>query len=274
MTNANLLSSTASIKAVVDGFDADAQDPARSPIRGVNMKFVGGKYFEFGDEINVDGKQYAVIDRLAGWQKLEQGCPPEYVMQIRGEPRPARPDVPEANWPLSINGSGKREHPYKWTQYLRLLDIETGELSTFWSNTTGGNIAIGELSDQVSFMREVRPNAIAVIALDSSEMPNEFRTKRPRFRILGWREREGANAAPALPAPEQKPLQLENNSPADKPVDAVNTQAAASATTLTTSKPPNNKKTTAKRGVTRVDTKLKPMAEPTMEEILDDEIGI
>jgi hypothetical protein len=255
-----------------DGFDADRADATASPIRGTNLRFVKGKYCEFSDEVDVDGKQFAVIDKNAGWQKLEGGCPPEYLMQKRGEPRPERPHVPDADWPLKMNGSGEREHPFKWTTYLKLVDIETGELSTLSGNTTGFNIAVGELSDQVSFMREVRPNAIAVVELESAEMPNEYRTQRPKFRIVGWREREGGSATPAmLPAPEQKQLEhsttekqeaTENPAPVEKPAEKVESPA-----------PAKKKKNTTKRGATRIDTKLKPIDEPSLSEILDDEIG-
>jgi hypothetical protein len=256
--------------AIVDGFDADAQDPTASPIRGTNLKFKDGDYYTFSEQVDVRGKSYAVIDKQQGWQKLESGCSPEYLMRKKGEPRPARPHVDEKDWPLNLNGVP--EHPHKFTTFLRLLDIETGELATFWTHTTGGNIAIGELSDQVAFMRQARPNAIAVIALEARDMPTQYRTTKPRpyFRILGYRERGDTGGAPALLAgPEQSPAtqqQLENSA-AEKPADTPAEKTA---------KPASEKKTTAKttkRGVTRIDApKLTPIEEPSSEEILNDKI--
>jgi hypothetical protein len=255
------------ILMINDGFDADAQDSTKSPIRGTNMRFAKGDWLEFGDEIDVKGKRFCVRDKRAGWQKLQEGCPPEYVMQIRGQPKPDQPVVPEDAWPFKMDGSGQREHPYRWTTFVYLVDTKTGELSTLSGNTTGFNMAIGELSDQISFMREIRPNALPIIELETAVMPNEYHTLRPKFRVVGWCERESTAATPALPAPEQK--QLSNASentkptPTEKPADKIATPA-----TSTTTK----KKKTTKRGAARADTGLKPMAEPSVDEILNDKI--
>jgi hypothetical protein len=251
---------------IVDGFDADAKDPTASPIRGTNLKFKDGDYYAFSEQVDVNGKSYAVIEKQQGWQKLESGCPPEYLMRKPGEPRPPRPHVDEQDWPLNPNGDA--EHPWKLTTYLRLLDAESGEISTFWTNTTGGNIAVGELADQVEFMRQMRPGAIPVIALDACDMPTRYGgTKpRPRFRILGWRERGGAGAPALLTGPEQDPgaRQQPETAPAEKPADTSSEKAAKPATT----------KKTTKRGVTRIDApKLTPVEMPSSEEVLDDEIG-
>jgi hypothetical protein len=244
----------------IDGFDADAHDPTASPIRGTSLKFKDGDYYTFSELIDVRGKSYAVLDRLQGWQKLESGCPPEYLMRQQGEPRPPRPHVDEADWPLNPNNVP--EHPYKLTHYLRLLDADTAEFSTFWTNTIGGNIAIGNLSDQVNEMRRVRPNAIPVVALKSVEMPTQYKTTKPRphFQILGWRER---------PGPEQKaPLQITATAKleqfaAEKPAAQVVGKASASETATKTTK----------RGVKRfASSELTPIETPSTEEMLDDEI--
>jgi hypothetical protein len=268
MTNANseLLSSTAPgalVRAVVDGFDDDAKNPTASPIRGTNIKFKDGNYYAFSERVDVRGKSYAVIEKQQGWQKLESGCPPEYLMKTIGEPRPPRPHVDERDWPLNLNGAP--EHPWKLTTYLRLFDIESGEISTFWTNTVGGNVAVGELADQVDFMRQSRPNAIPVIALEARDMPTQYGGSKPRpyFRIVpgGWRERSDAAAPAALAGPEQQgPAKQLENFTAEKP----------------TSEPTPAKKTakTSKRGgVTRIDApKLTPIEEPSLKEVLDDEV--
>jgi hypothetical protein len=258
----------------IDGFDADAHDPTASPIRGTGLRFKDGDYFAFSESVDVQGKSYVVLDRLQGWQKLEAGCPPEYLMRRPGELRPPRPHVDEADWPLNFNG--QPEHPWKLTHYLHLLDAESGEFSTFWTNTTGGNLAVGQLSDQVNFMRQVRPNAIAVIALESREMPTKYGGTKPRphFQILGWRERTG------LAGPEQKePLKLAAETPATKleQAAAVTEKPAARAPDKpadTSTKATKSAKTT-KRGVTRFDSPaFTPMETPSTAEVLDDEIPL
>jgi hypothetical protein len=259
---------TNELATIFDGFDADAQDPTASPIRGTNLKFKDGDYYAFSDQVDVRGKSYAVIDKLQGWQKLERDCAPEYLMRKPGEPRPDRPHVDEKDWPLNLNGVP--EHPWKWTTYLRLLNAETGELSTFWTNTVGGNIAIGELGDQISFMRQMRPNAIPVIALEARDMPTQFGSTKPRphFRILGWRQRDDTGSAPAaLTGPEQ-------NSVAQQQLDTFAAEKPADRPTEKAAEPVATKKKTTKRGATRIDApKLTPVEEPSSQEVFNDEIG-
>jgi hypothetical protein len=182
-------SSHANAVAITDGFDALARDPTASPIRGINAKFKDGAYYAFSEQIDVHERGFAVLDRMDGWQKLAEGCPPEYLMQKAGDPRPPQPYVDEKDWPLNFNGVP--EHPWKWTHYLHLMDAATGEVTTFWTNTLGGRIAIDELSDQVAIMRRVRPDAIPVVALQSRPMPTRYGGTKPRpyFKILGWKAR-------------------------------------------------------------------------------------
>jgi hypothetical protein len=187
----------ANVPAVIDGF-ADT-DPTASPLRGTALRFKDGAYETFGDTVDVKESSYVVIDRVQGWQKLERDCPPEYLVRKTGEPKPAQPVVPKDAWPLDLNG--KPSHPWKWTNYIYLLDTATGEFSTFWSNTIGGNIAVGELSDQVSLMRNVRPGAIPVVALCAKDMPTQFGGTKPRpyFKILGWKAHGSDQALLASP---------------------------------------------------------------------------
>lgn len=177
---------------IVDGFDAVAQDPSASPIRGVNVKFVDGEYLSFKDKIDVRERRFVVLDRREGWQLLKKDCPPEYLMRTPGQPRPPQPHVEKAEWPLNFNGVPA--HPWKLTHYLSLLDELTGEISTFWTNTIGGGIAVDELTDQITFMRRMRPGAHPVVQLRSVPMPTSYGgTKpRPRFQLAGWKQADGA----------------------------------------------------------------------------------
>jgi hypothetical protein len=242
---------------ITDGFDAASRDPAASPIRGGNWKFKDGDYYSFADQIDVDGASFAMLDRRKGWQKLAKGCSPEYLMQEHGKPKPPQPHVDEKDWPLDLNG--KPAHPWKLTHYLYLLNVATGEISTLWTDTVGGNIAVDALTDQVSFMRQMRPNALPVIALESRDMPTRYggTTPRPHFRLLGWRERSDTNAPAQLTAPESKASgeALEHSIVDEKP-------------TLKKEPPPTNK-----GGVTRFDSpELTPMETPSSEEVFDDEV--
>jgi hypothetical protein len=194
------------VPAVSDGFATS--DPTDSPLRGIAIRFKDESYFSYGDEIDVKGKSYAVIGRKQGWQKLAEGVPPEYLMRQPGQPKPPQPFVDKKDWPLDFNK--QPAHPWKWCNYLYLLDTATGEFSTFWSNTVGGGIAVRALDDQVALMRNVNPKAMPVIALKRAEMPTQFgsTTPRPHFQLLGWKE-HGADPQNLLAAPEQKLVDVE-----------------------------------------------------------------
>jgi hypothetical protein len=104
--------------------------------------------------------------------------------------------------------SGEKEHPWKLTRYLYLVDMETGEVSTFWSNTTGEKIAFDELYNQVKFVRTAQPNAIAIITLESTMFQTSFGSKkaRPHFRILGYKMRGQVGSQNMLTDETKAPL--------------------------------------------------------------------
>src|SRR5215468_7525354 len=108
---------------IADGFD-DTGDTTASPLRGIAFRFKDGSYYAYSDPFPT------YDDTADGWQKLAEGCPPEYLMRQPGQMRPQRPHVDEKDWPLDFNG--KPDHPWKLTRYLYLMDTKTGEISTFW----------------------------------------------------------------------------------------------------------------------------------------------
>ena len=193
----------------VDGF-SDTGDTTASPIRGIGFRFkegkIGEEYIAYSEPFPVANRIFAAIDKTDGWQKLAEGAPPEYLMRKPGEPRPPRPPVDEKDWPIDLNG--KPEHPWKLTQYLYLLDTATGEVSTFWSNTTGGKIAFRDLSDQVNLMRDMNPGKtpVALIALDRTLFQTGFGGKKakPYFKIIGYKLRSEISGTQNLLTDETK----------------------------------------------------------------------
>jgi hypothetical protein len=183
--NAQPQNQTSNALIPVDGFGD--LDPTSSPLRGPGVRFKDGGYYTFGDKLDVAEKTFAVLELKRGWQKLAKDTPPEYLIREPGQPMPMQPVVPKDDWPLDLNG--QPAHPWKSTHYLVLLDTATGEVSTFWSNTVGGNVAIAALRDQVEFMRKCRPGAIPIVALESRDMPTQFGGTKPRphFQISGWK---------------------------------------------------------------------------------------
>ena len=172
----------------VDNFDRD--DPAASPIRGGNVKFDGGGYFVGKEKAPVETgrRRFIALDKASGWQFLKKDCPAEWVMHSPGTPRPDQPECDELTWPIGLDG--KPSCPWKWTQFLYLIDAETGETLTFSSSTAGGKIAVGDLTQQIKSMRGMKPGAMPIVELQSVQMPTKFGKKpRPFFKITGWRAR-------------------------------------------------------------------------------------
>jgi hypothetical protein len=173
--------------AVVDDFDRD--DPTTSPIRGPNVKFDGNGYAAGREKTSIrNDRRFIVLDKASGWQFLKKDCPAEWVMWSPGAPKPEQPECPEETWPMGLDG--KPSCPWKWTRFLYLIDADTGESMTFSSSTSGGKIAIGDLTQQIKSMRLMKPGAMPVIELHSVQMPTKFGKKpRPFFKIMGWRLR-------------------------------------------------------------------------------------
>lgn len=180
--NAN---SNSNALVTVDSLDAGAE--AISPVKGPRIWF-DTNIFYVGEKTKQAAKdaQYFVTGLAEGWQKLEAGQPATYIMRTPGKASPAKPDVPESEWPNDL--SGKPTHPFRWTRYLFLLSVASGVTSTFTTNTVGGRIAIDELLSQVQAMRAMKPGALPIVTLESQLFKTQFGMKpRPHFAIQGWR---------------------------------------------------------------------------------------
>jgi hypothetical protein len=181
----------------IDAFDRD--DPDASPIRGGNVKFDGGAYFVGKEKtLLAPERRFIVLDKAAGWLYLMKDHPATWVMQVAGQPKPERPECgDESTWPLDL--SGKPSCPHKWTQILYLLDADSGETLSFTSNTSGGKIAIGDLTQQIKSMRGMQRGAMPIVELQSVQMATKFGKKpRPFFKIVGWRNRAIADEQPQI----------------------------------------------------------------------------
>jgi hypothetical protein len=188
----------------VDSFDYD--EPGASPIRGGNVKFDGGAYFVGKEKTLVEPeRRFIALDKAAGWVYLKKGCTAEYLMQTPGKlPLPERPDCgDESDWPVGLDG--KPSCPWKWTLFLYLMDADSGETLTFSSSTSGGSIAINDLTQQIKSMRNMQRGAAPIIELQSVQMATKFGKKpRPFFKIVSWRNRASADEQPPqLEAPPE-----------------------------------------------------------------------
>jgi hypothetical protein len=168
----------------------DVADATQNPARGQTFVFNNGDFLTIGDKRKVTG-HYVVIDQLEGWQFLKKGCHAEWIMRRPGEPRPPMPACPEETWPVS-SYTDAPECPWKYTYFLRMLNVDDGTTMTFATSTAGGRVAVQELGDQVRSMRGLgadNAGALPIVELDGREMPTRRFGKRPRpwFRIAGWK---------------------------------------------------------------------------------------
>ena len=110
--------------------------------------------------------------------------------------------VTSLTWPLDL--SGNPSAPWKLTYLVYLMDVDSGETLTFSTSTSGGKIAIGDLTQQIKSMRGMQPGAMPIVELSSVQMSTKFGKKpRPFFKIVSWRNRASADEQPPqLEAPE------------------------------------------------------------------------
>jgi hypothetical protein len=114
------------------------------------------------------------------------------------DPKPEQPFADESTWPTGLDG--KPQHPWKYTLFVYLIDAATGETLTFSSSTSGGRIAVDELTPQIKYMRNMQPGSVPIVTLDSRQMTTKFgRKPRPFFKIAGWKVSDaGADDQPKL----------------------------------------------------------------------------
>jgi hypothetical protein len=183
-------------KAPTDNWDVAGDEI--SPVRGPNIKFDAGVYSIGKEKTPIeDDKKFVVVDRAEGWQFLKKDCPAEWVMRKPGEPKPEQPFADTSTWPIGLDG--KPQHPWKYTYFVYLLDLETGESSTYSSSTSGGRIAVDELTSQIRYMRNMQPGSVPIVMLQSRQMNTKFGKKpRPHFKIAGWKMRDDSEQTPKL----------------------------------------------------------------------------
>jgi hypothetical protein len=104
--------------------------------------------------------------------------------------------VIEDTWPISAM-DGKPTCPWKWNQFLYLVDAESGESVTFTTHTAGGGIAIRDLTQQIKSMRQMQRGALPIVELQSVQFATKFGKKPSAFQNreleIAWRRRSGAD---------------------------------------------------------------------------------
>lgn len=198
--------------------------------------------------------ELVAVDILRIVQRWKDQLPAETVIL---EPGQKFPDVeamndalPKSEW---VEGpDGKMRGPWQTQYIVHLLNLETMDRYSYPTGTVGGGIAVRDLADKTKWIRRLRgAHVYPVVALSSTFMPTRFGGRqRPSFLIKSWINLGGDGEA--LPAPSQPTLieHVEKElAEAKKPVEAA-----------------------AKKPAKVTKAGARTVTEPTLEEILDDNL--
>jgi hypothetical protein len=199
-----------------DGFDYDDPDEteagSRRVIQGSKFVFTNESVWIDQDENEVPADRELIIaERVRLLQKWgKNGGPPLESRFL--DPGEKKPDIeklndatPRSEWRTGFNG--KPEGPWQLSWVVYLFDPKNGAKATYITSTTGGNMAIGALSEQVKNIRKLYGDdkIYPVVTLSDTFMPTQWGGRqRPDFKVLRF-VRFG-NGNEALSAPEKRAL--------------------------------------------------------------------
>lgn len=184
-----------------DGFDDTNEGGGYGPIE----KFNNGDWSIGGVPSDPQRRLLAVhVEKFL--QRWKDG---QVFDAIRTKPLPdideLNASIPQTEWEPDLNGAPRK--PYELAFRLDLLNMDSGEHTTFVSATKGAAIAISRLKDQVVWMRRMRGNnVVPQVVLGSAPFKTAFgMRKRPDLKIAAWFDLSGGGPA-AVQAPTLKQL--------------------------------------------------------------------
>jgi hypothetical protein len=138
--------------------------------------------------------------------------------------------APREEWSPDPYNDGKMKGPYVLVLVLKLIDLVTLDRFAFVTQSKGGAIAIGDLTDKTKIMRRLRGRDVApVVTCHTIAFPIKKRNiikRRPDFRVARW-IRFGGDGNIALPTEPPRPVLV---GPAEvKPPPAATATVAATA---------------------------------------------
>ena len=243
------------ISPEIDGFEGyedriegDERPEGGGVIRGSLVKFTNEAAWELRDGEEMPAVELVAVDVLRIVQRWKDQLPAETIIL---EPGQKFPDVeamndalPKSEW---VEGpDGKMRGPWRTQYIVHLLNLETMDRYSYPTGTVGGGIAVRDLVDKTKWIRRLRgAHVYPVVTLSCTFMPTRFGGRqRPSFLIKSWINLGGDGEV--LPAPSQPTL-----------IEHVEKQLAETAA----KKPAKVTKVSARK-----------VDEPTLEEILNDDL--
>jgi hypothetical protein len=195
------------------------------------LKFVDGHFVtREGEEIGPD-KELVVLGLKKVVQKFVGRKLLDTIVVPDGEKVPNLTEMndaaPREEWGVDLNNNPVG--PYTLVLVLKLINAATLDLFAFITNSVGGSIAIGDLSDKTKIMRRFRgPNVSPVVSLGVTTFRTNFGPKkRPDLRIVRWLTLSadllpGPDRPTAAPIPigRHEPVATPAIAPVDKPAPA------------------------------------------------------
>jgi hypothetical protein len=237
---AKLMSTTAldGFSGFVEEAEGDDRPQGGGVIQGTLLKFTNEAKWVNG-EGDVMSPTLALVahnvQRIV--QKWINQKPAETIFVAPGEKFPNVEEMnkkaPKSEWREDFNG--KMVGPWQPQSVLYLIDPETLDKFTYPTSTTGGSIALRELSEKIRWMRRHRgPDVGAVVTLSDTHMNTGYGGRqRPHFIIKKWiglDDGETALAPPQSPAPALKTHEVKEPSLEEEMDDELPTFAESTAT--------------------------------------------
>jgi hypothetical protein len=113
--------------------------------------------------------------------------------------------VPASEWEIGLNGAPRP--PYELAHRVDLLNLDSGEHTTFVAATYGAARAVSQLKTKVVLMRRMRgAMVVPQVVLGWAPFTTQFgMKKRPDFKVEGWFDFGGGQAAVPAQAPKALP---------------------------------------------------------------------
>jgi hypothetical protein len=199
------------------------------------LKFNDGQYITREGEVIEPSRELMVLGLKKIVQKFVGNKLVETKIVPDGEPAPdikAKNEAcPREEWRTDL--AGNPTGPYVLVLALKMLDENTMDRFVFVTQSKGGGIAIGDLSDKVKIIRRIRNdnNIVPIVSCRSMNFPIKrlnIVKKRPDFRVLRFTKlgNGGGLPAPEAPKPLAPPTATATPSTSAPPASAAPTSSA------------------------------------------------
>ena len=181
--------------------------------------------------------------------------------------------APKDEWGIGLNG--QPQGPFTHALILKFLDAKTYDRYAFVTNSQGGGVAVGDLTEKSKISRRINgSNVTAVVTCHSTRWSTQFNPhgKRPDFRVERWMPLDGDRqlTKPVEPSKLIAPPATEPS--ASSPATETSASTAEAETSPPITPAPATDPTVTLSTMGPSGPSLKTVPAPTRAQDLDDEI--